>query len=209
MKKKIRLRPFVLPMLYLIIIVGLMWITSLSYNGVTTNDEELTYVSSTIFDFSIPVLSTNSETKIIKPFTSTEVKVEKSYYDYKAENSNQENAIIYYENTYMQNSGISYGCKDKFDVVAILDGTVIKVSDNELLGKTVEIRHDSNLISVYHSLTDVKVVEGDFISQNQLIGISGTARIFADVPNKLHFEVIHNGKYVNPENLYDKALKEL
>jgi Membrane proteins related to metalloendopeptidases len=209
MKKKMKLKPFVLPMLYLIIVVGLMWVTTLSYNGATTNDEDLTYVSGAIFDFTIPVLSTNSEVIIVKPFTNPNVKVERGYYDYKAENSVQENSIIYYEDTYMQNSGISYTCDNEFEVISILEGTVIKITDNEILGKTVEIRHDSNLISIYHSITDIKVSQGDAITQNQIIGKSGTAKIFADKPNKLHFEVIHNGKYVNPEKLYDKKIKEL
>lgn len=208
MKKRRRLKPFVLPMMYLILVAGLVMITSLSYKETATNDEELTYVSGSIFDSSIPVIST-SDAKIVKPFTNEKVTVDKSFYDYKADNKNQENSIIRYEDTYMQNSGISYTCTEEFPVIAILDGTVIKVTDNELLGKTVEIRHDSNLISVYHSLADVKVVEGDFVTQSQLLGKSGTAKIFGNQPNKLHFEVIHNGKYVNPEKLYDKALKEL
>ena len=208
MKKRRQLKPFVLPLLYLFFVAGLVMITSLSYNETTTNDENLTYVSGSVFDSSIPVVST-SEAKIAKPFTNDKVTIDKSFYDHKADSKNQENSIIKYEDTYMQNSGISYSCTEEFPVIAVLDGTVIKVTENELLGKTVEIRHDSNLISVYHSLSDIKVAEGDFVSQNQLLGKSGTSKIFNSQPNKLHFEIIHNGKHVNPESLYDKALKDL
>ena len=54
----------------------------------------------------LPVVS---DTKtIIKPFTSSEVKVSKEFYVYNGEEDSQKNSIIYYENTYMQNSGIDY-----------------------------------------------------------------------------------------------------
>ena len=208
MKKRLRLRPFVLPTIYLILVVGLLTLTTLNYSGEATNNEDLTYVSGAIFDISIPVIGTD-EAKILKPFTSTKVTVEKSFYDYKAKDKDQENSIFYYEDTYMQNSGIGFTADEEFDVIAILDGSVIKVVDNELLGKTVEIRHDSNLISIYHCLSEVQVLEGDFVTQNHIIGKSGTSKIYNNKPNKLYFELIHNGKHVNPENLFDKTLKEL
>ena len=37
--------------------------------------------------------------------------------DYKSEAENQEKSLIYYENTYLQNSGVSYGREASFDVV--------------------------------------------------------------------------------------------
>ena len=54
----------------------------------------------------IPVINTKIE--IIKPFINDKVTIAKSYYDYKAEADSQKNSIIYYENIYMQNSGVDY-----------------------------------------------------------------------------------------------------
>ena len=58
----------------------------------------------------------------------------------------------------MQSTGVSYGGVDDFDVVAVLDGTVTSVREDELLGTIVEIKHNNNLTSVYQSLKDVSVL---------------------------------------------------
>ena len=209
MKRKMILKPYVLPSLYLLLIVLLALVaTSTFKTEEKPKEEDINYVSNSILDPSIPVVST-PDTVIIRPFISDLVTAEKTFYDYKAENTNQERSIIYYEDTYMPSSGITYTSTEKFDVVTILDGTVIKVTDSELLGKTVEIRHDSNLISVYHSLSEVIVSEGDFISIGQTIAKSGTAKIYKNEGNKLHFELYSSGTIVNPENFFDKALKDL
>ena len=42
----------------------------------------------------------------------------------------------------MQNSGVSYSSEKIFDVISVLDGIVISVENNDILGTTVEIRHD-------------------------------------------------------------------
>ena len=65
----------------------------------------------------------------------------KSYYDYKAEEENQEASIIYYENTYIQNTGVDYVSKEVFDVNSIADGTVISVTQDDIVGQTIKIKH--------------------------------------------------------------------
>ena len=108
----------------------------------------------------------------------------------------------------MQNSGIDYTSKEAFDVIAILDGTVIEVSDNEILGKTIKIRHNNELISTYQSLSDISVKENDTILRGQVIGKSGTCNLYNKDSN-LHFELYYQGKNVNPENYYNKTQDEL
>ena len=44
----------------------------------------------------------------------------------------QEKSIIYYEDTYMQNSGVDYGTETEFEVISILEGTVINVKEDDL-----------------------------------------------------------------------------
>ncbi len=154
----------------------------------------------------IPVI--NEDNTILKPFLNDNITVNKSFYDYEAETSSQENSIIFYENTYMQNSGIDYTSKEAFDVIAILDGTVIEVSDNEILGKTIKIRHNNELISTYQSLSDISVKENDTILRGQVIGKSGTCNLYNKDSN-LHFELYYQGKNVNPENYYNKTQDEL
>ena len=52
---------------------------------------------------------------------------------------------------------------ETFEVIAVLDGTVINIKDDELLGKIVEVQHENNLVSSYQSLGEVSVKKNDFI----------------------------------------------
>ena len=133
----------------------------------------------------------------------------KAFYDYQADAKEQEKSLILSENTYIQSSGASYGGKENFEVVAILDGTVTDVKEDNLLGKIIEISHGNEVISVYQSLSDVKVKKDDKITQGQVIGTSGTANIDKDLGNHLYFELIVKGSNVNPEEYYDKKINEL
>lgn len=171
------------------------------------NDDNLNYVTNSIFDNVVPVI--NSEKTITRPYVSEDVKVIKSFYDYKSEAESQVGAIVYYENTYIQNSGVDYAGTTNFDVVAIIDGTVTKVADDKLLGKIVEIRHSNDLISVYQSLSEVKVKKDDVITQGQIIGKSGVSSIATDLKDHLHLEVMYKGELINAETIYNKAINKL
>lgn len=174
-----------------------------------TNDNNLKYVDKEILNesYSIPVIG-NIET-LIRPYLDTDITIAKSYYDYKSDATNQENAIIYYENTYMQNSGVDYSKSTSFDVVSILDGTVINVKEDNILGTTVEIRHNNELISIYQSLSNVTVKKDDTVLQGQIIGKSGTNNINKELKEHLHFELYYKGMVVNPEEYFGKKLQEL
>lgn len=194
--------------LSIIALLSIAYAIDASFNKDNFNgDDSYGYVSKTIFDTHIPVVST--DLVIIRPYNDKEIQIVKDYYDYQAEEGKQENSIIYHENVYMQNSGVCYGGKDNFDVVSILPGKVVDVREDELLGRVVEISHDNNLISVYQSLSEVNVKKDDLVNQGQAIGKSGNSNIAADLNNHLSFELIHNGENVNPENYYNKKLNEI
>ena len=109
----------------------------------------------------------------------------------------------------MQNSGVDYAGSTEFDVVSILDGTVVSVTDDDILGTTIQIKHSNDLISVYQSMGSVNVQENDAITQGTVIGKSGESNISSDLGNHLHFELYHQGSVVNPEEYYGKLLGEL
>ena len=155
----------------------------------------------------IPVLST--DVYIARPYNNASVKIVKGFYDYKADETSQQESIIYYGNTYMQNSGVDYGMGSEFEVVSILDGIVMEVIEDEIMGKTVKIKHNNELISVYQSMGSVDVKVDDVISQGMIIGRSGESNVSSDLGNHLHFELYYNGVVVNPLEYYDKSLNEL
>ena len=87
-----------------------------------------------------------------------------------------------------------------FDVVSILNGTVINVKEDEELGKSVEIKHDNGMISIYQSLSEVSVKVDDTVLNGLVIGKSGENKLDKDLGNHLHFEIYENGQSVNPLN---------
>lgn len=169
-------------------------------------DDDTIYVDDVIIEDEVPVVNTRNI--ISRPYLG-EVKIARNFYDYQGTEEEQKNSLIYYENTYIPNSGVDYQSDEIFDVVSILDGKVTKVEENNLLGKIIEVTHENNLISVYQSLSETLVSVGDNVLQGQVIGKSGQSNISKDLGNHLHFELIHNSKNVNPEDYYDKQLGEL
>lgn len=205
MKKKLVLKPFVIPTLYTVFAVAVIVSLFLSID-VIDEEEQLTYVNGTILDEYVPVV--NVEETIKQPFADSNVTISKNYYDYQASEEEQTNSILYHENTYIQNTGINYKSDNEFDVVSILSGEVIEVEEKELLGKSVTIRHDNELISVYQSLKDVTVNKGDKVTAGQVIGKSGSCDLITDSQNNLHFELYVNGTIADPEIYYNKKLSD-
>lgn len=206
--KRRKLRPYVLPTLMIIAIFGIIFGTAILQNSLKEKnditDDPTSYVSDTILEEEEAVI--NQTTKMINPYTDTNVKIGKSYYDYKADASTQEKSIIYHDNTYLQNSGTDFINENVFDVVAVLDGNVTDVKEDDTLGKVIEIKHDNGYVSIYQSLSEVSVKKGDMITQGQVIGKSGTNELDKDMGNHLHFELYVNGQVVDPTLYLNKEL---
>lgn len=191
------------------LIVGLMFIlgygVTTSLQNKKTSDENIRYVSYEILtDNVMPVINQTPQpdTTVMKPYTDGSVTIGKSYYDPKAEEQNQEDSIIYYENTYIQNTGVDYTCKNVFEVNAIADGTVISITKDDVVGETIKIEHNNDLIGIYQSVKEVQVKENDQVTKGQVIAKSGTNGIGSDLGNHLHFELYQNNNLINPEEYF-------
>ena len=171
-------------------------------------EEDYTYVSK-LFDEQIePVV--NSNQYLIRPYNNENVKVVQNFYDYKGKEKDQENSIINYDTTYLQNNGVAYGgINDTFDVLAAIDGTVSSIKDDNLLGKVVTITHSNGITTVYQSLSEVTVKENDQVVQGTVIGKAGESNINKDLGNHVSFEIMKDGKYLNPENCYETSIDKL
>ena len=214
---KRKLKPFVVPVLYGLFIIAILFsiymvqlIAGKSMFKDNSNPDNTTnYVDGEIINSNEQIPVINNSTVILKPYTASDIKVVKDFYDYNAEADKQKEAIIYYENTYMQNSGVDFKNDDTFDVVSILDGEVSSVKNDEILGNVVEVKHTNDIISVYQSLADVMVNEGDNIVAGQIIGKSGESNINKDMGKHLHFELYYKGALVNPLEYFDKNVEDL
>lgn len=212
MKIRVRkLKGFVLPTLFAMLFTGFVATTLIVKKQLTeptfNDDSDFNYTTKSIFEDEVPTI--NSDIIITKPFTSDKVTVSKSFYDYTAEQETQKKSIILYENTYMQNSGITYTGSEAFDVNSILDGVVTEVGEDKTLGKFVKIRHSNDMISTYQSLSETTVKKDDEIKQGQIIGKSGKNNINPKNENELQFELSYKGQYVNPEEYFDKKVQDL
>ncbi len=168
-----------------------------------TND----YVNKTIFENEIPVVA--EQKKIIRPYIDSTINIATNYYNSKDDETTQQKSLILYENTYLQSTGIDYQADYDFDVVASLDGVVITVKEDNILGKIVEIKHENNIITSYQSLSEVLVNVGDEVKQGTLIGKSGTSNLQKNMGSHLHFELTIDSKNVDPEEYYDKELVDI
>lgn len=192
----------------LTLVLSIFFIGQINNNKEKEKEKEPNYVTNTVIEDVVPVITEENE-KIGKPYGDHTVKMVRSYYDYKGEANNQVSSIVYYENTYIQNSGVDYSGTATFDVVSIADGTVTKVTDDKLMGKIIEIRHNNDLISIYQSLSEVVVKKDDSIKKGQIIGKSGTSTISSELKDHLHLEVSYKGEMINPETIYEKTFDEL
>ena len=201
-KKKVRLK--LVPLIIAILLVPIL-ITVLFLN-ISLKEESIDpdYVTETIVEDILPVI--NQTKKIIRPYQDKTVRVLKNFYDYQSDEALQKTSIIVHENNYIQNSGVDYGKDTEFEVISILEGTVISVKEDDSLKGTIEIKHDNGFISVYQSLKDIKVKKDQVISQGQVLGTATTNELDKDLGNHLHFELLVSGQNVNPEIYLDKEL---
>ena len=212
---KRKLKSFVLPTVY-IMVIGILFI-SISFIGSALQskvkyDDNLSV--NALEDNVTPVIKNEEETnetdkKIVKPFTSTAVSISKSYYDMQDDEKTQQNSLVYYENTYLQNSGVLYSSKEAFDILSVYDGTVTNISEDEILGNVVEITHNPNLKTIYYSLGEILVKKDDVINSGTIIGKSGSNLLDEEQDNCLLFEVYYNGNTIDPEDFYNMNINEL
>ena len=191
------------------LLLGGLWYADMSQKSLNTNEDEDHIYVSRLFDDGVTSV-VNTQNVISKPYTNESIKALNSFYDYRGDEKSQQNAIINYDTTYIQNNGIAYGgIDDTFDVVSVLAGTVTSVKEDQLMGKIVTIEHDNNIITTYQSLSEVTVKEGDTVAQSTVIGKAGESNLEKDLGKHVLFEISVNGNYVNPDNCYDKTAEEL
>ena len=200
--KKMKLRKYVLPTIYVLIILVTFLSVSLINNHLLKNVTNYNYSKSIMKDVTENVLSEILPDKFERPYLSENVKLLSGFYSKDYDDESQKNSLIVYQNTYMPSSGTFYSSQDEFDVVSVYDGKVKSIKKDEMLGDTVEVQHSDNLTTIYYSLKDVTVRENDDIKKGTIIGKATSNNLVTD-KNVLFIEVYLKGKQIDPEKFYE------
>ncbi|MCM3635248.1 MULTISPECIES: M23 family metallopeptidase [Paenibacillus] len=202
------------PALFMItaaIIVTLLWVyqdnftdqpttgTEVSEEGTAVNSETDKDVAAVDMDASDEIAATGEDMQW--PVANiNDLQIEIPFYDTKATAVENEAALIQVGTTFAPHMGIDFVHPDgiAFDVQAALGGTVTVVEKNPINGNLVEISHGNGLSTVYQSLSDVAVNEGDEVLQGTVIAKAGRNDVESDLGVHLHFEARLNGDNVNP-----------
>jgi len=217
--KKRKLKGYVIPTIYLLVL-GIMaiGITMLSKNLLDKNIEQDEHYNYTMSVFNEEDETTNNtppneETKIepnvMKPYTNESVSIAKNFYNKEDTTENQQNSLIYYENTYMPNTGILYECDEVFDVIAVMDGKVKDIKTDEILGTVLTLENSQKLTTMYYTLGETKVNVGDTVTMGSVIATSGQSKLQTEKKQTLLFEAYIDGNLTNPNTLFEKNVSEL
>lgn len=207
---------WVFPAIYLasaaLILTAVLWYQNSKDDVAESNKQSQTAKSPKTAQDEPAVPANQAVEKIAMPVLNPEaVKIQKQFYEFDASKEEQEAALVFYNNTYQPNKGVDINMEDgkSFDVVASLSGTVIKAAEDSLLGNVVEIEHDKGVVTVYQSLTDLQVQEGDQVKQGQALGKAGKNQLNVEAGNHVHFEIRKDDVAVNPVKFFEQPFTSL
>lgn len=139
------------------------------------------------------------------------VEVVQPFYDVKGTEAQQQAALVNYDHTYVQNTGINIGAKDGqlFTARASMSGKVVEAKKDGILGYVVELKHSNGVETLYESLASVSVEPGETVSQGDKLGTAGTSAFFKKAGVNVHFEIRKNGVPVDPVAYFSKGVSDL
>jgi len=94
-------------------------------------------------------------------------------------------------------SGVDFALKSGSEVVAAAGGRVRFAGYRGAYGKLVEIDHGNRLVTRYAHLSRLDVHKGELVTPAQRIGAVGSTG--RSTGPHLHFEVLHKGRFVDPQ----------
>ncbi len=167
---------------------------SLDVPKVTTTDnttqDTSTKETTTESQSSEPVVNTAQDTSAIMPIPDGEVL---------NEFSNGELVKSATSGIWQTHNGADIKADINTPVQAITDGTVTKVYEDALLGICVTIDHKDYIANYCNLDKGVLVSENDTVTKGSIIGTIGNTSVSESaLDSHLHFEVLKNGKYINP-----------
>jgi len=116
------------------------------------------------------------------------VKFRQVYWDYKKETSRRHTGI-----------DIEGRCGQK--VIAAANGVVSYIGFSPTGGRTLVIKHNKNIRTTYLNLLQIYVPVGTSVQQGEAIASIGAMDDPSSSSYHLHFGIIYDGKYIDPEDM--------
>ncbi len=123
-------------------------------------------------------------------------------------------ALVFSEtlNDYRTHAGIDIEAETGSAVHAYTDGIILDVYDDPMMGKTVAISHDYDLVSYYMNLDNTLpegIKKGVSVKAGDIIGAVGkTAIVEIGDDSHLHFELKVGGVKIDPEKELEGAKRD-
>lgn len=122
------------------------------------------------------------------------------------------NSALQYNSTlrlWQSHKAIDFAAEEGTEVYAVLDGEIVDVTYNYLMGNIVKLNVGNGMVVVYASLSnDIPVKIGDKVTKGTVIGyVSNTAKTEVNDGPHLHLEVLLDEDKVDPNLYLDLAEK--
>ncbi|CAM2992210.1 hypothetical protein PAT01_07560 [Pseudoalteromonas atlantica] len=102
--------------------------------------------------------------------------------------------------------GVDLAGWHKTEIFAPADARVLRAGKNGGYGNFIELEHKNGLVTRFGHLNKIKVKKGQTIAKNEVIGLMGSTG--RSTSTHLHYEVLLDGKHVNPLKI-TKALSRV
>lgn len=209
--RKLARRRWFYPALYLCV-ASLILTGMLIYQVNGTSQSSKKEQDQVVFNQDKPTNPLNAGEEVFQwPSEQAATQVVQPFYDSAGTQQEQQAALVNYNNTYVQNTGVNISAKDSqpFTVTAALSGKVVTVKKDSLLGNVVTLQHSNGVTTLYQSLAATYVKLGQEVKQGDVIGTAGTEAINKSMAIHAHFEIRKNGIPVNPETSMNKATADI
>jgi stage II sporulation protein Q len=202
--KKIQEKAWFWPTVYgsiaILMIAAIFIFSGLNGNDKDSNPKEVAKNPDTSL---VPVSRDNETMKYpIKEEKVASAKIKQDFYDFNAASEVQQNAILVFNQTFTTSEGISIAVNEEpFEVLTAMSGKVKEVKEDPFTGNRITIEHSNGYETIYSSVKDILVKEGDNVAQGEQIATSMENESNPSAGIHLHFKVKKDGQLINPRTL--------
>lgn len=109
-------------------------------------------------------------------------------------------------NKIQNHTGMDFVTKPGENVMATADGIVVDAAFDAIKGNFVVIRHSDQIATQYFHMSRITVKKGVTLKKGEVIGFVGSTGL--SIKDHLHYEVLKDGKAVNPKDYLPKQMDD-